>query len=206
MSLRGWVRCGCVLGLLVGSATAGCSGSDEEEEHTLGSGGAASGGSGGSQILGPAGGATTGGASGTGGGVTAGDTSACGICATAEGCVVVHVTRSDDTTAQPWVVWPDEADGIGTLVVSVGAGDIVRMARVTGADLKPPTAAYDATLCAPSGQVRLNAFLDEDEDADQSAVFSGDYLDSCAVDRQIDVSVPAAGTLTVPYVLNNSCD
>ncbi|MBN2193340.1 MAG: hypothetical protein JW751_11040 [Polyangiaceae bacterium] len=31
-------------------------------------------------------------------------------------------------------------------------------------------------------------------------------LDSCAVDRQIDVSVPATDTLTVPYVLDNSCD
>lgn len=201
------MRCGCVLGLAVGVATAGCAGSDEEEENTIGSGGAASGGTGGSQILGPAtGGATTGGASGAGGGVTTGDTSACGSCAAGEGCVVVHVTRSEDTTAQPWVVWPDEADGVGILVVSVGWGDIVRMARVTGADLKPAAAAYEATLCAMSGQARLNAFLDEDEDAEELAVFSGDYLDSCAVERQVDLTVPAAGTLTVPYVLNNSCD
>src|SRR5688572_2096046 len=132
---------------LIGLFGCGSSGSGSGSGGTSGSGGASSGGSGGASS-GGAGGAATGGGGGisSGGSAGSGGGASCS-CASGEGCLRPTVTRSPDTTLQPWVVWPSEADGKGTLIVSVvDAGTVINRITVANADMLPASASYPVDL------------------------------------------------------------
>jgi len=133
---------------------------------------------------------------------------ACTGCAAGEGCLIVDVTRTADTQFQPWIVWPAEADGVGTLVVAAVSG-ITTVARQTvdNADMTPAEAHYVVDLgCVPSGQIGPRVFLDDNLNAMSTDVFSSDYRDSCLLDRQPTFAVTTGINNTVMLQLNNSCD
>lgn len=142
-----------------------------------------------------------------------GDTTrACPGCAATSGCLAVEVTREADTSMQPWVVWPTEADGTGTLIVSALQGTTV-VARETypGADMTGATASYTVPLCVPPGESEVRVFLDDDLDAAADATYSADYLDSCMGEhdgcfRCIRATAAAGEDVPVTAPLRGSCD
>src|SRR5258706_11630356 len=169
-----------------------------------GTGGASSGGSGGNPS-GGSGGVPSGGQGGASGG--SGGAASCS-CATGEGCLRPTVTRSADTSNQPWLVWPSEADGKGTLIVSaVDAGTVIIRVPMPNADMTPAAASYEFDLgCVPAKTLTPSAFFDDNENAPADAWFSSDYRDSCMLDRQPTLAVQADIVNTFALVLNNSCD
>src|SRR5262245_2720666 len=72
----------------------------------------------------------------------------CSGCQPMEGCMSVTVTRSSDQVNQPWTVWPDEADGTGTLVVAAvdSTTGSSRRRTVTAANMTATDARYDVNL------------------------------------------------------------
>ncbi len=138
-----------------------------------------------------------------------GATEGCSSCDPAEACIEVNVTRAADDSMQPWVLWPTEADGVGTLVVTATdpSSDVIARATAAGVDVTDEDALVVVELCADPSASRLVIFLDDDEDADESTVWSADYLDSClASPREVAISPAAGELLVVDAVLNNSCD
>ncbi len=129
-------------------------------------------------------------------------------CTAGEGCLIVDVTRTADTQFQPWVVWPAEADGVGTLVVAAVAGTTtIARETVDNADMTPADAHYVVDLgCVPAGAIGPRVFLDDNLNAMPTDVFSSDYRDSCLLDRQPTFNVTAAVENTAMLQLNNSCD
>jgi hypothetical protein len=128
-----------------------------------------------------------------------------------EGCVVVTVTRGSDVANQPWTLWPDMADGRGTLMVSAypstGGGGTTVFRAIMEADFTSASASYEVDLgCVPGGSPFLGAFLDDDVDAAPGTTFSSDYIDSCPMNRQPVVSVAPGVTTRYDFVLTNSCD
>ena len=139
------------------------------------------------------------------------DSSEC-TCDATDGCIVVTITRQTDDSMQPWVVWPTEADGTGTLIVSAISGSTT-LARETVADASYVSgdASYTVELCVTPGAVEVRAFLDDDLDAASDATYSADYLDSCMGEndgcfRCVNTTVAAAETVTVGADLVGSCD
>ena len=129
-------------------------------------------------------------------------------CAGGQGCLTITVTRTTDVTNQPWTVWPNEADGAGTLIVSAREGASVR-ARMTvaTANMVPATASYRVDLgCVPASTLTLGAFLDDNLNAGAADTFSSDYRDSCMLMRQPTQIIVAAAHNDVALALNNSCD
>lgn len=140
------------------------------------------------------------------------DGAGCGPCATGEACLLVTITRAADDSSQPWVVWPSEADGVGTLIVS-GVRESTTLARETVADANyvPSGSSYTVSLCVTPGAVEVRAFLDDDGDAASDATYSADYLDSCLglngeCYRCVDVTAVAGEDLPVSADLVGSCD
>ncbi len=135
------------------------------------------------------------------------DAPAC-ACAGGQGCLAILVMRTNDVSAQPWTVWPNEADGRGTLIVSAREGASVR-ARMTvpDANMAPAGAAYNVDLgCVPAATLTLGAFLDDNLNAGATDTFSSDYRDSCMLMRQPTHGVIAGERNEVALALNNSCD
>ena len=129
-------------------------------------------------------------------------------CAGGQGCLTITGTRTTDVTNQPWTVWPNEADGAGTLIVSAREGASVR-ARMTvaTANMVPATASYRVDLgCVPASTLTLGAFLDDNLNAGAADTFSSDYRDSCMLMRQPTQIIVAAAHNDVALALNNSCD
>ena len=129
-------------------------------------------------------------------------------CAAGQGCVRPTVTRTSDDSLQPWVVWPTEADGMGTLIISAAQGPTT-LARITvdDADVTSSTYRYQADLgCHPAATLTMRAFLDDNGNAEATATFSSDYLDSCLLERQPTLAVQAGAVNEIELALNNSCD
>jgi hypothetical protein len=101
-----------------------------------------------------------------------------------------------------------EADGVGTLVVTVtpSAGTPARM-TVDNADMKPAAAKYVIEFsCEPPGMYNVDAFLDDNGNAAPTAATSSDYRDSCGNPRSISVPVTAGQSSEPAFPLANSCD
>jgi hypothetical protein len=136
----------------------------------------------------------------------------CGPCATGEACLLVTITRAADDSSQPWVLWPTEADGVGTLIVSaVSESTILARETVADANYVPSGSSYTVSLCVTPGFVMVWAFLDDDGDAASDAWYSADYLDSClglngACNRCVDVTALAGEDNPVSADLVRSCD
>ena len=155
------------------------------------------------------GGGGSGGQGGTGGMVVLMPCTSCMPVSGSEGCLFVSVTRAADQTNQPWRLFPDEADGVGTLVVAAydGTGSYEARRTIMGADMNPADAKYDLNLgCVSVGTKTLGVFLDDNEDATGSSVSSSDYHDSCPMDRSPMVNIVTNITTPVAVVLANSCD
>ncbi len=142
---------------------------------------------------------------------TPADSTGCS-CDVSQGCVLVTVTRQADTSMQPWVVWPADADGTGTLIVSA-TRESTTLARetVTGASYVAAGASNTVELCVTPGAVEVRAFFDDDLDASPDATYSADYLDSCLGEndgcfRCVNTTVAAGGTVSVSADLVGSCD
>jgi len=134
-------------------------------------------------------------------------------CAAGEACVRVRVTRATDTSRQPWVVWPTQADGAGTLRVSAvdSSYKFQDKASLPNVSFVAETASYGVPLCVPAGATQIRAFLDDNEDEDPNAVTSSDYLDSCSKGsaqcfRCNNLNVAASAKVDLSIELTNSCD
>jgi hypothetical protein len=162
-----------------------------------------------------------GGNSGEGGGAGAGGAGGAGnqlpeiecSCAATEACVRVRVTRSADTSRQPWVAWPTQADGAGTLRLTAvdAAYKFQDKASVPNVSFVAQAAQYGVPLCVPAGATQIRAFLDDNDDEDPNAVSSSDYLDSCskgssACFRCYGLNLAAAAIADLNIELTNSCD
>lgn len=133
----------------------------------------------------------------------------CSGCQPMEGCLSVTVTRASDQANQPWKLWPDEADGTGTLVVAAtdSTTGSSRRRTVASANMTPTDARYDVSLgCIPVGTKTIGVFLDDNENATASASSSGDYLDSCPMNRSPMATIAENVTTPLGVVLANSCD
>ena len=135
-------------------------------------------------------------------------------CQASEGCIRVTVERSADTSGQPWVEWPDQADGSGTLTVSAtSSSGALRQDKVLVPDASylADDAVYGVALCVPPGTSSVRAFLDHGTDEDPGAVTSSDYLDSCADGsaacfRCFQQAVTAGAEVDLSVSLIRSCD
>lgn len=136
------------------------------------------------------------------------DAPAACTCGAGQGCLTITVTRTADVTNQPWTVWPNEADGTGTLIVSSREGVDTRVRKtVDNANFVPATASYRVVLgCVPATTQTLGAFLDDNLNAGPTDTFSSDYRDSCMVMRQPTQAIVAGAQNDVALALNNSCD
>ena len=133
----------------------------------------------------------------------------CTACEPDEACLVVNVSRAADDSMLPWVVWPTEADGVGTLVVTAvdSSNAAVAAAEAPDADMNAEDAMVVVELCSGTSATQVVVFLDDDEDAAAGTIWSADYIDAClASPRRVDISPVAGEELTVEAVLNNSCD
>jgi hypothetical protein len=167
-------------------ASIGCGGGEEAQGGGLGSGGNAD----------------TSGQGGTGGSVVL----TCICPDTTHGCIESGVTRAADATSLPWRLWPAEADGRGTLIVSAYSAAATHYGQAANVDFTGASASYVVEVgCVPAGTYTMSAFLDDDGD-DLSSRTSSDYVDSCPMTRQASVTVSAQTTTRQDFVLVNSCD
>lgn len=129
-------------------------------------------------------------------------------CAATSSCLRATVTRTANTSAQPWVAFAGQADGVGTLIVSATQGaTVVSRKTLDNADVKPASASFAFDLgCVPIGMVTLRAFLDDNGDAMATETSSADYRDSCMLDRSPMAAISAGMITTLTLPLNNSCD
>ena|SRR6187402_83853 len=110
-------------------------------------------------------------------------------------------------------MWPTQADGTGTLVVSSVTTPfaVQDRVRIPNANFLPADASYGVALCVPPGTSKVRAFLDHGNDEDPGQVSSSDYLDSCAAGsaacvRCFDVPVGAGTDVNLSIALVRSCD
>ena len=120
---------------------------------------------------------------------------------------------SADTSRQPWVVWPDRADGVGIVRVSAvtDAYTFLDKTTVPDASFVEAAAVYGVPLCVAPGSAHVRAYLDDNEDEDPNQPASSDYLDSCfdgggQCFRCLDVNVSAGAVADVAISLAQSCD
>lgn len=132
----------------------------------------------------------------------------CQSCAVSEGCVSVDVSLSPDESKQPWQLWPNEADGVGTLVVSAFDPASSKLVRVTLSNVDVKLGPQTVLLsCVPAVTVEVRAFLDDNNNAQPDAYSSADYLDSCPpAPRKVDVAVSSWSTASAAIQLTQSCD
>jgi hypothetical protein len=142
---------------------------------------------------------------GTDGGPSTGPGGGCGCDPTAA-CLRVTVDTVDDPASQPWVLWPEEADGVGTLhvVAMPGVGGVAAIATVDDWDVNDAGTLVEAELCVSAGPQQLGGFLDDNVNAAADALRSSDYLDSCATPAT--VTATAGGTHAVTLTLSATCD
>jgi hypothetical protein len=159
--------------------------------------------------------ATTSGDGGAGleGGAPDSSSGTCSGCNAGEGCLLVEVTRSADDSKMPWIVWPAEADGKGTLIVtaveqSSGGGAREERKTVTDADFTSASASYQVDLgCLPAADFKVHTFLDDNNNAQPNTVYSADYRDTCpGAPRAKEVTVKAGQQAKLVVQLANSCD
>jgi len=188
-----------------GGNTAGSGG------NTAGSGGNTAGSGG--NTAGSGGNTAGSGGNTAGSGGTAGSLNIPCSCSSDKQCIRVTVTRMSDTSRQPWVLWPTQADGTGTLVVSAVTPTYTLQdrVRIPDANFLPPDARYGVALCVPPGTSTVRAFLDHGNDEVPGAVTSSDYLDSCADGsaacfRCFSVPVNAGTDVNLNVGLARSCD
>jgi hypothetical protein len=129
-------------------------------------------------------------------------------CGSSQGCILAVVTRVADEKNLPWKIWPSEADGAGTLIVSATQGTTVLARKsVANADLKTAGAKYEVDLgCVATGASDVRAFLDDNGNAGASDTFSADYRDTCLGARKVTVTVEDGKQVRVELPLANSCD
>lgn len=134
-------------------------------------------------------------------------------CAVDQACIRVRVRRAADDSRMPWVVWPEQADGSGSLRVSAVSDAYVIQDKVSlpRVDLTLANATYGVPLCVPAGSTHVRAFLDDNEDELPNAVTSSDYLDSCAsgsaaCPRCFSMSVTSGAQADLSIELAHSCD
>lgn len=134
-------------------------------------------------------------------------------CSTGKQCLRVTVGRASDTSKQPWVLWPTQADGTGTLVVSAVTDRYVLedRVRIPNANFRAADASYGVALCVLPGTPQVRAFLDHGDDEDPRQVTSSDYLDSCALGkaacfRCFNVPVSAGTIVDLKIDLATTCD
>ena len=130
----------------------------------------------------------------------------CPACEAGEGCVSVAVSLAADDSSQPWVLWPDAADGVGALRASVTISGETWQRTTEQVDLNAATGSLDLALCSGTGSGTLSVFFDENDNAGEAATTSSDYLDSCGTDRAVQIQVTAGKTFEVPFELGGSCD
>lgn len=130
-----------------------------------------------------AGGASSSRSGGGGSSSSGGAAFTCTGCAATEGCIRVAVSRNADESTKPWTVWPQEADGQGTLVVGATAPNtttVLARQTVANANFTAGTAHDDVDLnCLAPGSLQVRAFLDDNNNASATTVQSSDYPDTC---------------------------
>jgi hypothetical protein len=139
------------------------------------------------------------------------DARPCPDCTAANACIAVEITRTAEEANLPWVVWPSEADGAGTLIVhAVMGSDVLARATVEDADMAPADARYEAPLCVAPGTVQVIVFLDDNGNAPADLVYSADYRDTCMGPgdcyRCVELTVAAGEDAAAEAVLYGSCD
>jgi len=156
------------------------------------------------------GGSAAGGTAGGGGGAagTGVPTASCSQCQSTEGCLSVRVLRAANDSMSPWKVWPNDADGTGTLIVSATEGtNTHRAASPTPVDLTPASAAFLFDLgCVEATNYQVAAFLDDDGNASATATSSADYRDACSQPRVVTTPVQVGRTTLQDLSLSVSCD
>lgn len=140
------------------------------------------------------------------------DARACAGCGPENACLMVEVTRAEDDSFQPWVLWPDDADGIGTLIAhAVRESAVLARETLAGADMTPESASYAINMCVTPGTVEVIVFLDDDEDVRPDTIYSADYLDSCMglngeCYRCVELAATTGEDIDVTAELVSSCD
>ena len=127
-------------------------------------------------------------------------------CPSGAGCILAYVSRSDDDSAQPWVVVPAEADGIGTLRFSIEGTEEDREWFVERVNLRSVGSYYQIPMCVAPITGTLRVYLDDNLNADGETLGSSEYVDSCPAVPATAVTIVAGNTLEIPVILNNSCN
>jgi len=136
----------------------------------------------------------------------------CADCDAASACVTVEVTRVAEEDYLPWIVWPSEADGAGTLIVHAvrGTTDVLARATIADADMTAADASYTTSLCVAPGTLQIVVFLDDNENAPDTLIYSADYRDTCMGPgdcyRCIELTVSAGEDVGAEAQLYGSCD
>jgi hypothetical protein len=140
------------------------------------------------------------------------DARACADCDAANACVMLEITRVAEESYLPWIVWPSEADGVGTLIVHAmrGTTDVLARSTISGADMTAADASYTTNLCVTPGTLQIIVFLDDNENAPDTLIYSADYRDTCmgpgSCYRCIELTVSAGEDVGAEAQLYGSCD
>ena len=131
-------------------------------------------------------------------------------CGDTSGCLTLIVGRTADDTMMPWVLFPKEADGTGTLIASASNPPTVLARRaIEDVDLVsiPARTNTIALGCVPAGTVTMSVFLDDQPNAEPADVTSADYRDTCLLDRSPTATVTGGDHTTfVSLSLARTCD
>jgi hypothetical protein len=132
-------------------------------------------------------------------------------CEASEACIKVTVTRDANISNQPWVLWPTQTDGTGTLTVSASAASLHDKVTLPAVSFVAADSVQGVALCVPAGATNVRAFLDEEELENPNGVTSSHYLDSCAPGagqcfRCYSVTATAGAEIDLAIALKHSCD
>lgn len=140
------------------------------------------------------------------------DARACADCDAANACITLEITRVAEDDYLPWIVWPSEADGVGTLIVHAvrGTTEVLARSTISGADMTAVDASYTTNLCVTPGTLQIIVFLDDNENAPDTLIYSADYRDTCMGPgecyRCIELTVSAGEDTGAEAQLYGSCD
>ena len=143
----------------------------------------------------------------------AGAGAGCG-CAATEACVKVTVTLDAASGELPWKLWPEQKLGEGRLFAGAfatgGSGTVAKF--VDDVKLSSGFTRQTLALClTPSANTRAFCFLDDKADGElkepsAQLTGSGNYRDTCSMERYIALTLSASATQEVTCQLANSCD
>lgn len=135
-------------------------------------------------------------------------TAASCTCAPGQGCLTLVVGRTASDADKPWVLWPKEVDGVGTLIASASSEvTTLQMRSVADADYTDAGASQTIALgCLPAGTVIARVYLDDNGNAAPEETFSSDYRDTCLLDRAPEATIAAGETTTLELAFERSCD